>query len=287
VYPPATRTLDILELLAESPDGLALSAIGAKLKLPKSAAHRLLTGLAERGFVRRQGDSSQYALTLKLASLGFRHLASTRIDEIAQPVLDRLAADCGELARLAVVDGERMTWVAKAQGTLEGLRYDADAGRDVVLHATAVGKVWLASLPEKDALTIVLRAGFAAVRPLGPRAVRTAAALRRELQSTRRRGYGEAVDEGEHGVAALAAAIQAGKRGDECVVGTVSLAGPTMRLDAARRAVLVPLLQGAARELTETWPVRVQQQRAAAPALRRPQQRDNPPMSAKEAMHAE
>ena len=60
-----------------------------------------------------------------------------------------------------------------------------------------------------------------------------------------------------------------------------------MRLDAARRAVLVPLLQGAARELTETWPVRVQQQRAAAPALRRPQQRDNPPMSAKEAMHAE
>ena len=275
MYPPATRTLDILELLAESPDGLALSAIGAKLKLPKSAAHRLLTGLAERGFVRRQGDSSQYALTLKLASLGFRHLASTRIDEIAQPVLDRLAADCGELARLAVVDGERMTWVAKAQGTLEGLRYDADAGRDVVLHATAVGKVWLASLPEKDALAIVLRAGFAAVRPLGPRAVRTAAALRRELQSTRRRGYGEAVDEGEHGVAALAAAIQAGKRGDECVVGTVSLAGPTMRLDAARRAVLVPLLQGAARELTETWPVRVQQQR------------DNPPMSAKEAMHAE
>ena len=72
------------------------------------------------------------------------------------------------------------------------------------------------------------------------------------------------MDEGERGVAAIAAAIHAGNRGDRYVVGTVSLAGPTTRLDAARRAALAPLLQVAAHELTETWPVRVQQQRAAA-----------------------
>ena len=141
MYPPAHRTLDLLELLAGAPDGLALSAIAGALAMPKSVAHRLLAGLAERGFVQQDPDTQHYGLTLKLAALGFRHLAATRIEEVCQPVLNRLAADSGELARLAVVDGEKMTWVAKAQGALSGLRYDADAGRDVVLHATAVGKV--------------------------------------------------------------------------------------------------------------------------------------------------
>ena len=125
MYPPAHRTLDILELLADAPDGLALSAIAGALAMPKSVAHRLLAGLAERGFVQQDPDTQHYGLTLKLAALGFRHLAATRIEEVCQPVLNRLAADSGELARLAVVDGEKMTWVAKAQGALSGLRYDA------------------------------------------------------------------------------------------------------------------------------------------------------------------
>ena len=273
MYPPAHRTLAILELLADMPDGLALSAIAAELALPKSAAHRLLAGLAERGFVQQHPDTQHYALTLKLAALGFRHLAATRIEEICQPVLNRLAADSGELARLAVVDGEKMTWVAKAQGALSGLRYDADAGRDVVLHATAAGKVWLASLPEETALAIVARTGFTEFPHLGPRAARTLPALRLQLRDTRKRGCGEAVEEGEPGVAAIAAAIRASNAPGAPVVATVSIAGPLARMNATRRNALHAALLSAAAELTELWPVRERQQRARAivPAPARPE----------------
>ena len=192
MYPPAHRTLAILELLADMPDGLALSAIAAELALPKSAAHRLLAGLAERGFVQQHSDTQHYALTLKLAALGFRHLAATRIEEICQPVLNRLAR---RQRRTRAARGRRrrkMTWVAKAQGALSGLRYDADAGRDVVLHATAVGKAWLASLPEEtgagDRRAHRLRGASAPRSARRADAGRAAPAVARHAQARVRRG---------------------------------------------------------------------------------------------------
>ena len=51
-----------------------------------------------------------------------RYYSGTGINDVAQPILERLAANSGELARLAVVEGEGMLWVAKAQGARHGLR---------------------------------------------------------------------------------------------------------------------------------------------------------------------
>ncbi len=263
MYPPALRTLDIVALLSEAPCGLSLSTIATTLALPKSATHRLLAGLCERGFTRQLPENLHYALTFKLAALGFRQLAVTRIDEVCQPVLDRLAAASGELARLAVVDGDRMTWVAKSQGALSGLRYDAHAGRDVVLHATSVGKIWLASLPEDRALAIVGSAGFGEIEGLGPRALRTLGELREQLRACHRRGYGEAVEEGEPGVAAVAATVRASTASGAPVVATLSVAGPVARMDEVRRIALGAEVLRAAAELTEIWPVRVRHRQAA------------------------
>jgi len=256
LYSPAQRCLDILEALADAPQGLALSAIGQSLDLPKSAAHRFCTLLERRGFVRQDALTRYYRLTFKLPQLAFRFIAASGIADVAQPVLDALAARTGELARLAVVDGDTLTWVARAQGATNGLRYDDEAGREVILHATATGKVWLASLPEAQALAIVKRAGVIGSRPFGPRAATTLAGLARELAATRRRRYGEAVEEGEPGVAAVAAAIRATSDPATAVVATVSVAGPLARLDAPRRAALGEATLDAARELTELWPAR-------------------------------
>ena len=256
LHSPAHRCLDVLELLAEAPDGLALSMVGTRLSIPKSATHRFLALLAERGYVRQDPRSQRYMLTYRLPALAFRFIAATGVTDVAQPVLDALAARTGELARLAVVDGETLTWVAKAQGAARGLRYDDQAGREVILHATASGKVWLASLPEASALAIVERAGRLGREAFGPRAVTTMAALRRELRETRARGWGEAIEEGEPGVVAVAAAVRSHLGEGAPVAATVSIAGPLARLDAARRAALARDAIAAAAELTELWPAR-------------------------------
>jgi DNA-binding IclR family transcriptional regulator len=256
IYSPAQRCLDILEALADAPDGMSLSSLGASLGLPKSAAHRFATLLESRGFVRQDAITRRYRLTLKLPQLAFRFIAATGVTDVGQPVLDALAERTGELARLAIVDGETLTWVARAQGAPKGLRYDDEAGREVVLHATATGKAWLATLPDSEALAIVARAGAIGARSYGPRALSTLAELKRDLRATRRRGWGEAVEEGEPGVVAVAAVVRARAADAAPVVATVSVAGPLARLDAARREAAAQHTLAAARELTALWPAR-------------------------------
>ena len=258
VYSPAQRCLDILEVLADAPDGLALSTVGTTLALPKSATHRFLAVLEGRGFVRQDALTRRYRLTFKLPQLAFRFIAASGITDVAQPILETLAARTGELAGMAVVDGETLSWVVKVQGAQRGLRYDDEAGREVVLHATATGKAWLATLPEAIALEIIERAGQFPCADCGPRAVTTLAALRRELRSTRRRGWGQAVEEGEPGVAAVAVTVRASALPDAPVVATLSVAGPLARMDGEHREAHAREALAAAGELAALWPVRAQ-----------------------------
>jgi DNA-binding IclR family transcriptional regulator len=166
---------------------------------------------------------------------------------------------------MAVVDKNGLTWVAKAQGARSGLRYDPDMGRDVVLHATATGKAWLATLPSDLALSLVQSRGFAVPDRFGPKVVRSLGALKRELDLTRRRGYGVAEEEGEPGTAAIAAVIRRHGEPDAPVVGTISIAGPVARLTAEKRAQFAAHVLAAAEELSAVWPVHLLGETAVPP----------------------
>ena len=250
------RALGILELLVDQPQGLGLSELGSQLGMPKSIAHRLLALLTECGFVRQDAVTERYGLTLKLALLGARYLAGTGLGDVSQPILERLAAATGELARLTVVEGEGLAWVGKAQGARHGLRYDPDAGTHVVLHATATGKAWLATLPEAEALRIVQATGFATPAHFGPNVIRDRERFRLELARTRAQGFGLAIEEGEPGTAAVAVVVRASAEATARVVGTLSVAGPVGRFTPERRAHFVEALRAAAQELSALWPVR-------------------------------
>lgn len=258
------RCLSLIEALAEAPDPLPLGALAERLDLPKSATHRLLQSLASRGYVRQDPASQEYGLSLKVALLGFRFLDTRRLPDLAQAALDRLAQASGEYCRMAVVEGEELVWIARAQGATQGLRYDPPMGRDVVLHATATGKAWLATLPEQEALRIVCARGFAVPPGFGANAVRSVDELRRHLAETRTRGWAMAVEEGEPGTVAIALPFRAFTGPAAPVAGTVSIAGPRVRLDTARIATLMPRLATAAAEIAALWPLRQRQTTAAA-----------------------
>jgi DNA-binding IclR family transcriptional regulator len=253
------RCLSLIEALAESAGGLPLGSLAERVDMPKSATHRLLQTLANRGYVEQDGSTQNYDLSLKVATLAFRFLDGRRLPDVAQAALDALARRCGEYCRLAVVTGEGLVWLARAQGATHGLRYDPPMSRDVVLHATATGKAWLASLPEADALRIVCARGFATPPGFGARAARNVDELRRRVDDARRRGYAIAIDEGEPGTVAIATVFRASDASDAPVAGTVSIAGPQVRFGRERVAELAPMLLETAGELAKRWPVRARQ----------------------------
>lgn len=251
----AERCLAIVELLAGHPDGLPLTTISATLNLPQSATHRLLSVLEQRGYVGQHSMSGWYFPTLVIAALGIRLLSSLDIPNICQPILNRIAEQTCELVRLAVVEGERMLWIAKAQGCRSSLRYDPTNGRDVPLHTTAMGKAWLATLPEDEAVALVLRQGFGWT-PIGPHAIHDETSLRTELKVTRARGYGLVDEEAEPGISAIGVIVRNGSLPDSPPVAALSIGGPSFRLDPARLESYAPLLREAAHALSRIWPVR-------------------------------
>ena len=245
------RGLRILELMVAHPAGLPVSRIAATLDMPVSGVHRQLKELARLGYVRQVRDQGDYLLSVKLSALGLSFLGRSGVTDIAQPILDRLASTSAELIRLSVIDGDRLVWVAVAQGATGGLRYDPGREQGVVVHlaSTAGGQAWLASMSDKEALELVRRQGL---RPTefepGPGAPATLKALLAALNETRGKGYAHTVNSYMIGMAAMAVPVQSGPGGP--VVGCLSIAGPSVRLDRERVAALAPALTEAAIELS-------------------------------------
>jgi IclR family transcriptional regulator, acetate operon repressor len=236
------RGLRILEHLVGQPEGMALTELADELEIPHSACHRLLAVLRERGYVRQAAGQGPYRLSSQLVALGLQSLSSEGMVEIAEPLLERLAQASGELVRLAIVDDERLTWVAKAQGTRKGLRYDPDMGQHARLSCTASGHAWLMTLSDERALELVSRQGFGARKDYGPSAPTTVKSLLACLQAARERGVACIDEMFAPGMAALAAPVL--RRG--AAVAVISIAGPRLRLTGERMQALQPALLEAA-----------------------------------------
>lgn len=225
------KSLAILEFLVNHPEGATLGQIATDLNQIRSGCHRTLGELVRFGYVRQLPQRGDYALTTKLASMGLRFLSKSGVVDIAQPVLNRLAHLTGELVRLAIVDGERLTLVAKAQGAKSGLIYDPDTGIDLRLSCSAAGQAWLMTLPEDVALQYVSRQGLGTPENYGPKAPTSIKALLRVLEEQRKRGFSIIQDSYAEGMSAMAAPVQ---RARESVTGAIVIAGPSSRLTLKR-----------------------------------------------------
>jgi IclR family transcriptional regulator, acetate operon repressor len=243
---PIERALRVLETLAGEPEGMSLAAVAGELDIPRSACHRLLAELGRCGYVRQLREQGDYALTTKLPAVGLGFLGACGIVDIAQPVIDRLAEISGELVRLALVDGDRLTFVAKAQGARSGLRYDSDMGIDVQLSCSAGGHAWLMTLTEERASELVARQGFGNPKEFGPKAPTTYKALMKILEDDRRRGFSLINEMYAPGMTAMAAPVQ--RRGQPAIA-VITIAGPLIRLTPQRMLELGPPLLSAAGEL--------------------------------------
>lgn len=246
------RAMRILEMLVSDPDGVRVTDLAATLRVNRAIPHRLLAELVELGYATQNPTTERYRATFKLGSLGLRQLETAGIFRWAQDELDALAATSRELVRLAVVCGDIVRFVAKAQGSDSALIIDSSSGSDVVLHATASGKAWLSTLTDDEARAVLESRGLAA------KTARTETDLNRvleELAAARRDGYAVALEEMEPGVNAIAVPIVPPRTPGGHGVGTVSIAGPAARLTPDMLHGFAPALRKSALALGAKWHV--------------------------------
>ncbi len=243
------KSFTILELLARAPDGLAISQISQNVGIAISVVHRTLKELERLGYVRQDAAQSRYGLSIRLAALGLSYMAQTGFNDLVDPILERLAHQSGELVRLSFLEGNRLTWIAVAQGARHGLRYDPGQEQGVVVHFanTAAGWAYLATL-EDDAITeLVTSQGVAPPTP----AMNSPTSLQQVLENvyaTRDRGFAIASNTYIDGMTAIAIPIY--KAGTKVSIGCVSVGGPVIRMTEDRIQHHVSFLRSASDDLS-------------------------------------
>jgi DNA-binding IclR family transcriptional regulator len=243
------RALRVLQAFADHPGGVVLTRLSAELGCGKASLSKIMNTMEREGFIRRDG-AGHFHLSWRLLALAFGHAQRVGVSGVCMPVLQALADETDELVQLAVIEGDHVLFVAKAEGPGQTLRLVPLVGLVAPTHATASGKVWLASLPEARALQLMRRQGLPRVTS---RTITSRPRLLAELRRVRRAGYaitdGELAEEGR----AIAAPILRGGR----VVGAVAVSGPSFRLPLSRLQRLASRVRRAARELEALWPYEV------------------------------
>jgi IclR family acetate operon transcriptional repressor len=232
------RAFELLEVLADAGGELALSEIAASSALPLPTIHRLVRTLVNRGYV-RQLPSRRYALGPRLINLGER--AGGMLGDWARPWLTDLVEALGETTNLAMIDGNRATYVAQVPSR-HSMRMFTEVGRRVYLHCTGVGKALLAQRGDDDVLELLHRAGMPAQTA---HTIVDPDTLLAQIRQIRQLGY--AVDDGEQeiGVRCVAVPVLGGPSSY-----AISVSGPNARMTADLVDRAVPLMRMAAKELS-------------------------------------
>ncbi|MCB1036011.1 MAG: IclR family transcriptional regulator [Acidobacteria bacterium] len=217
------RALSILELVVQRSDGLTNSEISRKLDIPKSSASYILRTLEQRGYVRRDPTSHRYRIGLKAASLAHGMMEFVDLRQAASPVLHQLVERTRLTAHLAILDHGRAVYIDRAENP-GFLRINTWVGRDLNVHATAVGKVLMAPKPEAEIREILAEEGMARATP---KTLTSPDAYLAELEKVRTQGYAEDNEENNLGVRCVAAPVF-GNLGE--VVAAIGLTGASSQV---------------------------------------------------------
>lgn len=200
------RGLRVLRLFTRERPVLTLADCAGRLDLSPASTYRLLNTLEAERFLERDPVSGRYRLAVGVLELLPALLDGLGVPRLAQPLIGRLAEATGESANLAALEEGKVVYLVSATSD-RLLRTDTPPGLRLEAHGTALGKSLLALLPDETARSLL---GPEPYRALTPRTLTSWEQLRRELVTTRRRGYALSEGELEEGLSSCAVALPGG-----------------------------------------------------------------------------
>lgn len=227
----ATETsFAIVEQLREG-DGTTVTELADTLDRSKSTIHNHLRTLRQMGYVVKEG--STYHLGLEFLDLGNAARARWNLYQVAKQELDDLVSTIGEHGQVMVEERGRGIYIYQSK-TEKAVETDSHIGTSVELHATAVGKAYLAHLTDDRRAAMLDRI------ELTERTDSTFTdrdALEEELESVREQGFAFNDEERFVGMRAVGAPVLGP---DDRVLAAISVSGPSTRMAGDRYRTEIP-----------------------------------------------
>ena len=232
------KTLQILELICDSPRGLRLKEISEKTGFNKSTAYRFLVHLEREGYLIRN-SSQAYVLGIKFIEMATRGNWVEGLRSVSWPFLLELQRAVLETVNLAVLDLDAVLYIEVLESP-HAFRLVSRPGMKRPLHCTGLGKALLAFLPEADQERLLAAFDFSRQTP---RTITSPTRFRKELAQIRERGYAIDDEEAVVGSRCVAAPVLDSK---QRAIAAISVAGPTSRISRARIPSLTRSVMGTA-----------------------------------------
>jgi DNA-binding IclR family transcriptional regulator len=213
------RAFAVLGALTDGPIGV--TEVADRVDLPKSTAARMLASLAREGAVEQIPGDTRYRLGPRMESLATGLVATRSIAAIARPHLADLAATIGEVAGLAVPEGDVMHYVDQVDSDHPvGVR--DWTGARIPLHGVSSGLAVLALRPAAE----IERYLAGPLERFTERTMTDPDQLRARLRRVQLDGYAWTAGEYTEDIASVASAI-ADASGE--VVAAIHVHGPSYR----------------------------------------------------------
>jgi IclR family acetate operon transcriptional repressor len=225
------RALTLLHCFGPQDGDLSLGELSRRTGIPKATVHRLVSELARWGVVERADQGVH--LGMRLFELGQLAPRQRTLREAALPYLRDLHEATRETVHLAVLDegGLEVVYLEKVSGK-RGPALPSRVGGRMPSYCTGVGKALLAFSPP-SVIDAVLAAGLNRVTAF---TIVVPGLLRRELAEVRRTRLSFEREESTPGVVCVASPLFGP---DQRVIGAVSIAGWSHRLDTERVSAAV------------------------------------------------
>jgi len=220
------RVSSMLDILAQSAQGISIRELSSAIGLPKGTTHRLLSSLSYFSYVRQDPKTRNYFLGLKFVEFGQILLSQLDLRKEAEPFLRDLAERTNETIHLVILDRNEIVYIDKVETDQNpsGLKMASRIGLRNPAHSSAVGKMILAHFSEEELQSffkeksLVRRTENTITDPIQ---------LREHLKTVRKQGYAVDDEENEKGIRCVAAPVynETGK-----TVAAISITGPAFRV---------------------------------------------------------
>ena len=212
------KAFDILDCFTPETPVLRVTDIMKRVDMTQSNVSRLLSTMVACGYLERVADTGFYQLGRRIITLSGVALNHSELRKQALPELFRLEQQYETGANLAVLDHDRMYYLAHVDSRTSPRMYTM-VGHTNPLHCTAIGKILLAAMTDAEIEAVLDRTGLPSFtyHTITERSV-----LLEQIGQVRRLGYATEYNEHALGSACIAAAIY--DRGGRVVAG-LSMSG--------------------------------------------------------------
>lgn len=237
------KALILVDTLAAANGSLSLKELSERTGWAKSTVHGLLSALRDFRII-MQDDDGRYRLGTHLFELGNAVSRQWNIVEIAKPVLQSVCTKLNESVCIATLDGDSML-VLDSIAAYSPMRVITDIGSRLPLHATAIGKAFLAGMPPDETTKLLKRIGMASYTP---HTITDVPSILAERDVILKKGY--AIENGEMrvGIRAVAAPIY---DINDCVKYAISVTGMFRKITDETFYSAQELVISAASEITK------------------------------------